>query len=93
MERIHRDRANVAAITDAQGWAAVISGFRAEGQPPTAPIDLMPFPDELRDGDKDRKISRATAQILVWLDKHKKVPSSVRANLSEIIKEAKKLEG
>lgn len=62
------------------------NGFAGEGTPPMNPIDLLPFPDDMR-GDKDepRKVSEETERIARALLKTEKLPPQIVAQIEPIL--------
>jgi hypothetical protein len=87
-DRNRRKECNSNAITDAQGWAAILSAFGGDSK--IDPIALLPYPDDASDGG-DRHLSRKTAKMLLQLEKEKKLPSRLLGQVGLFLKEAERI--
>ena len=63
------------------------NGFAGEGSKPMNPVELLPFPDELKDSKEDepRKLSEETERIARALLKAEKLPPHVVAQIEPIL--------
>lgn len=48
--------------TQAVGWSGLFNGFAGKNTKKISPVDLLPYPDELKSGEK---ISKRTATLLL----------------------------
>jgi hypothetical protein len=86
---VQRRNANTSSITDAQGWAGILSAFRKEGSAPIDAVDLLPYPDDV--GEGSRRISAKTARMLKQLQQEGKLPEALQAEAFQFLQEAEKI--
>ncbi len=74
-------------MTDARGWSMLYNGFSGENSKPMNPIELLPFPDEMKSGEDDepRKVSEETERIARSLLKSEKLPPQIVAQIEPIL--------
>lgn len=82
--------ANSHSLTDASGWANLLLSFSGEGAK-INPMDMLPFPDEVR--MHTRMISPRTAKILINLKKEGVFPERTLIELGQFIQEAEATHG
>lgn len=82
--------ANSHSLTDASGWGNILLAFSGEGAK-INPMDLLPFPDELR--LNTRLLSPRTAKILLSLKKEGVIPERTLIELGQFIQEAEATHG
>lgn len=63
------------------------NGFGGENSKPMSPIDLLPFPEELKDSkdNEPRKVSEETEQIVRSLLKSDKLPPHIVAQIEPVL--------
>jgi hypothetical protein len=77
--------ANALSLTDASGWSNILMAFASSGTK-ISPIDMLPFPEEIR--HTKRMISARTAKVLLQLKREELLPERTQIELGQFIKEA-----
>ena len=83
LERYRREQANVEGRVHAIGWTGLFNGFKKETDPNMDFVDLLPFPDDIK--DNSRKISPATESIIKDIIKNNRLPPAILSALNLLL--------
>lgn len=82
MEKLNRQRANAASLTDALGWTSILQAFAGKKSKPIHYSEFLPYRDEFDEGD--RTLSRWAVSICADLINKDALPIQLVRTLADI---------